>query len=409
MNTPGRCTNTEFCWVGNSGRTVHVLLGADFVCPACNRPLRPPTDGRLSVGPAVRKAAVALGALSVLSGLTIAVYQTVQGASLPHVGAWVTTERAAMAALLAPRPRSAEASAALVVPREEALLGPAPARYHDTAPWPGRGASAIGAQTFANLVPPNQRADRAPPDSATHAWSSVIKSENWLLHGHDWVADGGTDPRAPGQAEQGALAAAGTDPTGLRASGPAVSETTPVPKVTQGADQLAAQAPEAVRPPSLFGRASAEAESASPASAADDLPVSVVEQASEPDPAIYAFAGSRRAATASVAQRRALPDALRVALSAQTEHVNLPVTAAPALPRYPALFAQEYPEGRVSAVCLLAAAGEQPDCKVLGTGTSISMTESVGAWPKAGKVHYRAIAANAQRAEAAWKPKTVHS
>jgi hypothetical protein len=64
MNTPGRCTNTEFCWVGNSGRTVHVLLGADFVCPACNGPLRPPSVSRTQTGPTVRKAALATKACS---------------------------------------------------------------------------------------------------------------------------------------------------------------------------------------------------------------------------------------------------------------------------------------------------------------------------------------------------------
>ncbi len=407
MNTPGRCINTEFCWVGNSGRTVHVLLGADFVCPACNGPLRPPSVSRTQTGPTVRKAALAFGALVILGGLSAGAYKSMQSVSVPHVATWFGAQGRTLATFLAAGPRQRDPVPNLVMPRQESLLGPAPARYHDTAPLPGMGVATMGQRTYANLVPPNQRPDRAPPDSATHAWSSVIKSENWLLHGHDWVADGGADPGA-----QTVTAAPANNETATPQSpGPALHEVAvvPLPKSVPGPDQLSAQAPEAVRPPPLFGRDNTKRDTAQTVATGDDLPVSAVEQASEPDPAIYADAGYRRAAHTAIAQRHALPDALRVALSAQTEHVNLPVAAAPALPRYPALFAQEYPEGRVSAVCLLAAAGDQPDCKILGTGTSISMTESVGAWPKAGKVHYRAIAANARRAEAAWKPKTVHS
>jgi hypothetical protein len=398
MNTPGRCTNTETCWVGNSGRTVHVLLGNDFVCPACNLPLRPPTLARVPGARAARRAGFMLGACALVAAAALGATQIPWAGIGAGAFAWVSRQGTNLAELwpsaspMPPHPAPRPAA-----PRDVALLGPAPAHFHTSSSPNGAGVATIGLERMASAASPAARPDRAPPDSGTHSWGSMLKTTNWVMNGRDWVSEGGTDQRPPVQ----------NDPDTGRPGPHTVAASTARPN--PAGDQLAARAPETIRPPSLFGRNGTDAESVPPPAQLDDLPVSAVEQTSEPDPAIYTESRLRRATRALAQQRHALPDALRVALSAQSEHVTLPLAAAPVLPRYPALFAQEYPAGRVSAVCLVAAAGDQPDCKVLGTGTSLSMTESVGVWPKAGAIHYRAIAANAKRAEAAWKPKAAHS
>ncbi len=335
MHTPGRCTNTETCWVGNAGRTVRVVLGADFVCPACRQPLRPPALGRFTSGRTARSLATGAVFVLVFTTLGFAAAGIMGNKAVNRIAVRTTGHNLDLAGLIPARLSATQATLDIDVPpqvtspKPEALLEPTVRR-------------GPAGEVMDTPTPTNAQPSAPQPARVRHYWMQTVKVPSWPLHGRDWAADAPPpEPAEPGQ-------------------------------------------PEAVAEP-------------------DDLPVAEVAEA---DPATNSAAS---AVHGRYLKRPHLPDALRVALSARTEHVTLPVDAAPALPRYPALFAQEYPVGRVSAVCLLASRGAQPDCKVLGTGTSLTITQSVGAWPTAGKVHYRAIAANARVAASAWKPDHTHS
>jgi hypothetical protein len=65
MRTPGRCTNTEGCWIGASRRDVWSKVGEEFVCPNCGGALVPPGRKSLSLR-GIRQAAL-------LSALLLAV------------------------------------------------------------------------------------------------------------------------------------------------------------------------------------------------------------------------------------------------------------------------------------------------------------------------------------------------
>ena len=57
MRTPGRCTNTEGCWISASHRNVWLSVGEDFVCPNCNSMLSPPLPQTRSLRMVKRAAA----------------------------------------------------------------------------------------------------------------------------------------------------------------------------------------------------------------------------------------------------------------------------------------------------------------------------------------------------------------
>ena len=69
MRTPGRCTNTEGCWISASHRSVWLSVGEDFVCPNCGGNLSAPLPQTRSFR-AVKRAA-AFGAIASVS-LTVA-------------------------------------------------------------------------------------------------------------------------------------------------------------------------------------------------------------------------------------------------------------------------------------------------------------------------------------------------
>jgi hypothetical protein len=79
MHTPGRCANTESCWIGNSGRTVRVLLGADFVCPACKGRLHAPSVASMARLRRGNLAAFALGAM-IVAGAAFVITERLPGA-----------------------------------------------------------------------------------------------------------------------------------------------------------------------------------------------------------------------------------------------------------------------------------------------------------------------------------------
>jgi phosphate transport system substrate-binding protein len=65
--TRGRCTNFDYCLLADARRDVEVLVGQEFVCPQCGKPLRAPPVG----GDEHRWAVIAmigLGAVTLLSG-----------------------------------------------------------------------------------------------------------------------------------------------------------------------------------------------------------------------------------------------------------------------------------------------------------------------------------------------------
>jgi len=62
--TRGRCTNIDYCTLADAKRDIEVLVGEDFVCPECARPLRPPPQKEASSG--TLNLAVAGGVLAVL-------------------------------------------------------------------------------------------------------------------------------------------------------------------------------------------------------------------------------------------------------------------------------------------------------------------------------------------------------
>jgi hypothetical protein len=391
MHTPGRCANTESCWIGNSGRTVRVLLGADFVCPACKGRLHAPSVASMARLRRGNLAAFALGAM-IVAGAAFVVTERLPGApALTKIVAAASSHVQALSDIMGGGGEDAAPEGKTLAARQ----GGGRAGWHvlgslDSMLLPG-------AQPLPNRAA-TRRAD-AP-------------REHWAYGKQGWVADGAADPARtqPEQAGQDAAPqtqdAVGAERTPLTV--PSELAMVQPPKPSPGATVVGNQEAEPIRPPALFGGSGeADSEDEPPMAQLADLEPESHAQivAAETESNQAAKRGRRRPPS----HRAALRDALREALSTDTEHVTLPATAAPALPRYPALFAQEYPAGRVSAVCLVAAAGSRPDCKVLGTGSSLSMTQSVGDWPKAGQVHYRPIAANARRAQAVWKPLPAHS
>lgn len=65
--TRGRCTNFDYCTLADARRDVEVLVGQEFVCPECAKPLRAPPVRNDATGLAVA-AMIGLGALTMISG-----------------------------------------------------------------------------------------------------------------------------------------------------------------------------------------------------------------------------------------------------------------------------------------------------------------------------------------------------
>ena len=62
MRTPGRCTNTEGCWISASHRNVWIAVGEDFACPNCGGALSPPLPQSRSFVAAKRIAVMGVAA-----------------------------------------------------------------------------------------------------------------------------------------------------------------------------------------------------------------------------------------------------------------------------------------------------------------------------------------------------------
>jgi hypothetical protein len=132
--SPGRCNNLDYCSLGMQRTLVHVPISQAFVCPECNRALRPPESLLKSRGPgvlpALRIGILAVGmAASLAAGFAIgrrqpAVTRTLDAAS--HAVLNQLVEPASTATLPAVARPSAPSAAPVIVQGRPypARLGP---------------------------------------------------------------------------------------------------------------------------------------------------------------------------------------------------------------------------------------------------------------------------------------------
>ncbi len=121
--TRGRCTNFDYCLVADSRRDVDVLVGQEFVCPQCGKPLRAPPVRNDATGWAVA-AMIGLGALTLISGalyLGIRLGERARLAAPPPIAA-ATPMKPAAAPKQAPPPAAAADPVVAPAARPEAVL-----------------------------------------------------------------------------------------------------------------------------------------------------------------------------------------------------------------------------------------------------------------------------------------------
>ncbi len=153
MRTPGRCTNTEGCWISASRRDVWAVVGEEFVCPNCGNPLVPPEGKALSMRGLRRVALLSTIFIAVLAAGSFAAVRLSPLAVAtvrPVLAALLRAPRAVMAdRLFAPQPNAA------TPPRGAAPAAPPaapPAHVADRQPAPTQPSSPPPRQ-FAVLTP----------------------------------------------------------------------------------------------------------------------------------------------------------------------------------------------------------------------------------------------------------------